>query len=216
MATDVTAEPVDGPSATFLHDAAARTGAWTMGSFACADGGADGRPTNRLLLASPDGSSHHYDKVHPFSYAGEDDHFAPGHTTGVVDVAGVRVAPFVCYDLRFANVFWALGPDVDLFVVPANWPSPRRGHWRTLLQARAIENQAWVMGLNRVGTGRTIDGRELPYSGDSMVVDPLGAVVASAADQPTLVMATVDTDRVADVRDRFRFLPDRRFSADLG
>ncbi|MBY5162793.1 carbon-nitrogen family hydrolase [Nitriliruptoria bacterium AS10] len=215
MATDVTAEPAEGPSATFLVERAAATGAWLVGSFACADGGDDGRPTNRLLLAGPDGTVHHYDKVHPFSHAGEDQHFAPGRATRIVDVAGVRVAPFVCYDLRFANVFWSLGPDVDLFVVPANWPSPRRAHWRTLLRARAIENQAWVVGLNRVGVGRTIDGRDLEYSGDSMVVDPLGEVVASAAGQPTLLVATVDTDRVAEVRDRFRFLPDRRFSADL-
>ncbi len=213
MDTDTTAEPPDGPSASFLVDAASRHGAWLAGSFACLVDG-DDRPTNRLLLAGPDGTTHHYDKIHPFSHAGEDDHFAPGRTTTVVDVAGVRVAPFVCYDLRFANVFWDLAPDVDLYLVPANWPTARREHWTTLLRARAIENQAWVLGVNRVGVGKRLDGGDLPYPGDSMLVDPLGATVSTAAGQEGMVHGTVDTDEVARVRDRLRFLPDRRFSAD--
>lgn len=219
MNTDVTAESMDGPSATFLQNAAVATGAWVAGSFACRDassgGGPDQRPTNRLLLAAPDGTTHHYDKVHPFSHGGETDHFAPGDHTTVVDVAGVRVAPFVCYDLRFANVFWDLAPDVDLYVVPANWPSRRSQHWRALLTARAIENQAWVLGVNRVGDGQRVDGGDLPYDGHSMLVDPWGSTVATMADQSGLVMGTVDTDVVAEVRDQLRFLPDRRFSADL-
>lgn len=215
MNTEVTAEPADGPSATFLHDAARSTGAWVAGSFACRDGGPDERPTNRLLLAAPDGTTHHYDKVHPFSHGGETDHFAPGRRLVVVDVQGVRLAPFVCYDLRFANVFWELAPDVDLYVVPANWPTRRSQHWRALLTARAIENQAFVLGVNRVGTGQRVDGGDLPYGGDTTLVDPWGATVATMADQPGLVMGTVDTDEVARVREQLAFLPDRRFSADL-
>ncbi len=215
MHTEVTAEAADGPSATFLRDAAMMTGAWTAGSFACRDGGPDDRPTNRLLLASPGGDLHHYDKVHPFSHGGEADHFAPGRRLVVVDVEDVRVALFVCYDLRFANVFWELAPDVDLYVVPANWPTRRRRHWQALLTARAIEDQAFVLGVNRVGVGRRVDGGDLPYGGDTMLVDPWGATVAAMADQPGLVMGAVDTDAVAEVRSQLAFLPDRHFSDDL-
>lgn len=208
MATDVVAEAPDGPTATLMADLAARHDAWVAGSFACRPD--DGRPTNRLLVVGPDGAGVHYDKVHPFTYGGEDDHYRGGDEAVVADVDGVRVGLTVCYDLRFANLYWDLGPDVDLFVVPANWPCARREHWRALLVARAIENQCFVLGVNRVGTGRRIDGGDLDYCGDSMLIDPLGQVVASAAATPNLVMGIVDPVEVADVRDRFRFLQDRK------
>lgn len=215
MDTAVTAEPPEGPSATLMADLAAQHDLWVAGSFACAPGQrgdqrGDDRPTNRLLLVAPDGSTVHYDKVHPFSYAREHDHFAAGRQAVVAEVDGVRVGLAVCYDLRFANLFWDLGPSVDAFVVPANWPCARRTHWRTLLTARAIENQAWVLGVNRVGLGRRLDGSDLDYCGDSLLVDPLGEVVASAAGQANLLLGVVDTAEVADVRARLPFLPDRR------
>jgi omega-amidase len=112
---------------------------------------------------------------------------------------------FVCYDLRFADEFWGLAPDTDVYLVPANWPEARREHWMTLLRARAIENQAYVVGVNRVGSGGGVD-----YCGDTRIVDPLGEVLASASRVETLVVADVSTEHVAAVRDRFRFLADRR------
>ena len=208
MDTAVTAEGPDGPSATLMADLAGQHEAWVAGSFACRQG--DDRPTNRLLLAGPDGSTVHYDKVHPFSYAGEHEHFAAGRHGVVAEVDGVRLGLAVCYDLRFANLFWDLGPSVDAFVVPANWPCARRSHWRTLLRARAIENQAWVLGVNRVGVGRRLDGSDLDYCGDSLLVDPLGEVVAAAAGQPNLLLGAIDAGTVAEVRAGLPFLPDRR------
>lgn len=214
MHTERTAEAPDGATATLLGELAREHDAWVAGTFACRGDHAP-LPTNRLLLAGPQGQARTYDKIHPFSYGGEDQHFSQGHDLVVADVDGVRVGLFTCYDLRFANVFWDLGPQVDAFVVPANWPKARRHHWRSLLVARAIENQAWVLGVNRVGTGRRVDGGDLDYAGDSLLVDPLGAIVASAAEDPALLLGTIDTARVADVRAQFPFLPDRRRVDDL-
>ena len=121
-------------------------------------------------------------------------------------VEGLRLGLFVCYDLRFADEFWAVAPATDCYVVVANWPAARRHHWRSLLVARAIENQAYVVGVNRVG----VDGNGLEHAGDSMIVDPLGEVLASAAGGETVLVADVDPAVVAGVRARFPFLADRR------
>ena len=118
---------------------------------------------------------------------------------------GLRISLFVCYDLRFADEFWGLAPTTDLYLVPANWPESRRNHWMALLQARAIENQAYVVGCNRVG-----EGGGLTYVGDSRIIDPLGELLATGSQGETILFADIDPARVAAVRDRFRFLPDRR------
>ena len=106
-----------------------------------------------------------------------------------VDIGGVRVTQFVCYDLRFADEFWALAHDTDVFLVPANWPAKRRSHWMALLQARAIENQAYVVGVNRVGSGGGID-----YVGDSRIIDPLGELLVTATGTETMLLADVSAD----------------------
>jgi predicted amidohydrolase len=157
------------------------------------------------VLAGPDGTVHGYDKIHPFSYAAEHDHYAAGEGAVTVDVEGVRVTPFVCYDLRFADVFWAAAASTDVYVVVANWPEGRRLHWQVLLQARAIENQAYVVGVNRVGTGDGLD-----YAGDTRVVAPDGEVLGAAARGESMVLADLDPAVVADVRERYPFLRDRR------
>jgi predicted amidohydrolase len=209
MAAERIAEPVDGPSAAFLADQARAVGAWVCGSIPTRHD--DGLPTNRFVLAGPDGQRHHYDKLHPFSYAGEHEHYRGGDRTITVDVEGVRVTPFVCYDLRFGDDFWAEAGSTDLYVLVANWPASRRAHWETLLRARAIENQAYVLGANRVGRGGGID-----YSGDSRIVDPFGELLAvgeSGVEQA--ISAEVDPARVARVRADYPFLRDRRtFSVD--
>jgi predicted amidohydrolase len=205
MASDRVAEPPDGPSAAWLARLASELGVWMVASIPTADPGRP-RPVNRLVLAGPRGEHHQYDKLHPFSFAGEHDHYAAGTELVTVDVGGVRLSPFVCYDLRFADEFWALAPRTDCYLVVANWPASRRHHWRSLLVARAIENQAYVVGVNRVG----VDGNGLAYAGDSMIVDPLGEILASASEVETIVMADVDSQVVADGRARFPFLADRR------
>jgi predicted amidohydrolase len=209
MDTDTTGEPVDGPSTQFLVTQAASTGAWVGGSLPERRPG-EPRPYNTFVLAGPDGTVHRYAKIHPFTYAGEDEHFAAGDQLVTVTIGGVRCSLFVCFDLRFADEFWQLAHDTDCYLVPANWPAARREHWRALLRARAIENQAYVVGVNRVGDGRRRDGGALPYAGDSMVVDPLGRVLVQAAEVETTVTADVDPDEVAEVRGRFPFLRDRR------
>jgi len=196
-------EPTGGPSSSFLSDMAARHGIWVAGS--CPETAPDDpRPYNSLVVASPDGTQHRYSKIHPFTYGGEDRHFRPGSEHVTVDIEGTRTSLFVCYDLRFADEFWGLARDTDLYVVPANWPESRRTHWVSLLRARAIENQAYVVGVNRVG-----EGGGLSYCGDSRIIDPLGNETV-AADGESIACAEVSPQNVAEVRARFPFLQDRR------
>jgi predicted amidohydrolase len=204
MHTDVTAEPVGGPATSFLVEQAQLHDAWVAGSVAERVNAAE-RPHNTLVLAAPSGAVHRYRKIHPFTHSGEHEHFRGGGDHVTVDVEGLRVTLFVCYDLRFADEFWETARGTEVYVIPANWPDTRRVHWRTLLRARAIENQAYVVGVNRVGSGGG-----LTYVGDSMIIDPMGEVLASAAGGEATLLCDIDPGTVADTRDRFRFLQDRR------
>jgi predicted amidohydrolase len=209
---DFESEPTGGVSSQYLVDQAARHGVWIGGSCpeihpdAPAD---DQRPSNCFVLAGPDGTQHRYRKIHPFSHAGEERYVRAGDQLVTVDVEGFRVSMFVCYDLRFADEFWQLAPDTDVYLVPANWPEKRRLHWMTLLTARAIENQAYVVGVNRVGTAGG-EGGTLAYSGDSRIVDPTGELLATASRTESVLLADLSTEFVAETREHFRFLPDRR------
>jgi predicted amidohydrolase len=204
---DLTGEPEGGPSSSFLAAQAARHGVWVGGSCAeiPADAGDDRRPFNSFVLAGPAGQTHRYRKVHPFTHAGEDEHFRAGSDLVTVAIGGLRCTPLVCYDLRFADEFWSTARETDAYLVVANWPSKRRLHWQVLLQARAIENQAYVVGVNRVGSGGGSD-----YTGDSRIVDPQGELLAAAALGETTLTADLSAERVADTRQHFRFLQDRR------
>ena len=204
MAPERTAEPEGGPSTEFLRTQAAELRVWLAGSVPTHPAGG-GRPVNRFLLAGPSGELEHYDKLHPFTYSGEQEHYAAGTRRVTFAVEGVRVTPFVCYDLRFADEFWAMAEATDCYVVVANWPAARRAHWQALLVARAIENQAYVVGVNRVG-----EGGGLHYAGDSRIVDPLGEVLAGGAGGETILLAEVDPAVVAETRKRYPFLADRR------
>ena len=197
-------EPVGGPSGTFLAETATRGGIWIGGTFPETTDG-DPRPHNTFLLAAPDGRQFRYRKIHTFGFGGEDRHFRAGDEFVTVDIDGLRVSLFTCYDLRFADEFWVRAAETDVYLVPANWPAARRHHWQTLVRARAIENQAYVVACNRVGSGGGLD-----YAGDTMVVDPTGEVATSGAGQETIVLADVDAERVAEVRSSFPFLDDRR------
>jgi len=197
------AEDEGGPSEQFLIEQAAQHDAHLVASIA--QRGADGQYRNNAVLAAPDGSVHRYAKIHPFSYAGEHKKYAAGNAHLTVSVDDVRTSIFVCYDLRFADEFWTLATDTDLSVVVANWPEPRREHWRALLRARAIENQAYVLGTNRVGTVK-----DNVYVGDSAVLDPLGRTLTEASFGETVLVSEVDPKVVAEVRETLPFLPDRR------
>ena len=205
LSADRISEPPGGPTEQFLVDRAASNGVWIGGSIPTRDRD-DAHPVNRLLLVGPDGTRHHYDKLHPFTFADEHEHYRAGDEPVTVDIGGLRVSLFVCYDLRFANAFWERATGTDVYLVVANWPASRRYHWRTLLRARAIENQAYVVGVNRVG-----EAEGLTYAGDTVIVDPLGEPVAEATEgAEVVVVADVDPARVAEVRAAFPFLPDRR------
>jgi predicted amidohydrolase len=166
----------------------------------------DARGCNLALAFDPDGQPlARYQKIHPFTFGGEHRHFAGGQALSRLEVEGVRITPFICYDLRFPEIFRAAADRSDLMLVIANWPRARRHAWRTLLMARAIENQVYVLGVNRVG-----EGGGLEYVGDSMLIDPLGEPIAEAPEGPGLVAGDVSPARVVEVRERFSFLRDRQ------
>jgi predicted amidohydrolase len=197
------AEDEGGPNEQFLLDQAAKHDAHVIASIA--QRGADLRYRNNAVVAAPDGTVHRYAKIHPFSFAGEHERYEAGDKHLTVPIEGLNVSVFVCYDLRFADEFWALAEQTDLYVVPANWPQPRHEHWRGLLKARAIENQAYVLGVNRVGLAK-----DLPHIGGSVLIDPMGVrLVEGDADEAVLV-GEVDAATVAETRTRFPFLADRR------
>jgi len=204
MHTERTAEPPDGASVRFLQEQAHAHGSALCASIAELTP-EDPRPFNQLVVALSDGTTYRYAKRHPFSYGREHEHFASGNDTLTVAIGEVRCTFFVCYDLRFADDFWTAAGDTDCYVVPANWPASRRDHWSTLLRARAIENQAYVVGVNRVGRGG-----KLEYSGDSIIVDPFGENCAEAGNAEQIIAAEIDPARVAQVRDEYPFLQDRR------
>ena len=199
-------EPFDGPSSQFLSSMARRHDVYVAGSCPELPRGATSGtlPANTLVIAAPDGALHRYDKIHPFTYGGEDRWFRAGDATLTVDIDGLRVSGFVCYDLRFADHFWKLADTTDLYLVPANWPSARAEHWSTLLRARAIENQAFVVGVNRVGSGGSLD-----YAGGSRIIGPFGEILADAGTAETIVFAEVTHQAVAATRQKYPFLRDR-------
>lgn len=190
----------------FLADTARTAGVWLLGGLAVPGDGRDPRPRNRAVLMDPQGAvALTYDKIHPFSLAGEHHHYAGGEAVPSVVVEGLRVTVLICYDLRFPELFRARAADTDLFVVIANWPERRRHHWSSLLVARAIENQAFVLGVNRVG-----DGDGLHYTGDSALIDPLGVVTGAPPGVQARVAGGVSAEAVLEVREKFGFLSDRR------
>ena len=199
------AQPPGGPSETFLREEAGRLGLWVLASVPEAG---EPAPRNMAMLVSPSGNVVRYAKIHPFSYAGEHRVYAGGDRVVTAQVEGVRVTPFVCYDLRFPEPFRTAAADTDLYAVVANWPDQRREHWRTLLRARAIENQAYVAGVNRAG-----DGNGLHYAGDSAAIAPLGETIAEADDRAQVLFADVEPGTVKKLRARFPALEDRRPSA---
>jgi predicted amidohydrolase len=202
------AEPEGGPSSRFLAAQAAAHGLWVGGSCPEIMPGApadDQRPSNVFILAGPDGTQYRYRKIHPFSHADEQKYVRAGSDFVTVEIDGVRLSLFICYDLRFADEFWALAADTDAYLLVANWPEKRRAHWSALVRARAIENQAYVVAVNRVG-----EGGALRYAGDSAVINPAGETLVGAAGAETILFADIDTDVVASTRNHFRFLQDRR------
>lgn len=198
MNPQTVAEPMDGPAVEWLRETARRHDADVVGSVAIAE---DGRYFNRLLWVRPDGALIHYDKRHLFTYAGEHEHYTPGQVQQVVHLKGWNIAPFICFDLRFP--VWSRNRgQYDVAIYIASWPARRAAHWKSLLPARAIENQAYVIGVNRVG----IDGNGLAYDGDSMVIDPLGEICFHANVNAAVHQQQLSRQMLDDTRAKLPFL----------
>ncbi len=196
------AEDMQGRTVAWLREMARGKGAAVVGGAMIREGE---RYVNRLLWASPDGRLQWYDKRHLIGIAGEDRAYSPGWEKLIVSVRGWRICPFICYDLRFP--IWLRNlerPPYDLALFIANWPAVRAYHWRTLLLARAIENQCFVVGVNRVGT----DGNGHDYCGDSAVIDPLGNILFQKKDVPAVHTATLPHAIVEECRRTFPVLED--------
>lgn len=145
-----------------------------------------------------------YVKIHPFSYSGEDKYFSGGNKISVYKIGGIPFSTFICYDLRFPELFRAVCEDVHAVIVPANWPAKRAGHWKTLLRARAIENQVYILGINCAGE---INGQY--YSGDSCIIDPNGEICGMLSDKEGILKYDL-TDNTETYRNSFPVLKDIR------
>jgi len=197
------AETMDGESVAWLRALATEVNATITGSLVIREGET---VYNRLLWVSPNGDLAYYDKRHLFRMAGEHTRYGGGRERLIVELKGWRILPQVCYDLRFPvwlrngrNEGAAGGMDYDLSLFVANWPSPRRGPWRTLLRARAIENLAYTIGVNRVG----VDGNNHPYAGDSAIIDPVGEPLIELGPVEQVVTVNIDPAPLVAHRERF-------------
>jgi omega-amidase len=197
------AEPVDGPIFARLSKIAEQSDVWIIAGIAMRD--AFGYQNVAAVFDANGDLVGTYAKQRVFTFADEHQHYTPGSAPLIVDIDGVRVSPFVCYDLRFPELFRAAAPAADLLVVIANWPASRRPHWDALLLARAIENLAYVAGVNRTG-----HGGDIQYNGGSAAYDPWGEPVAQRLAVASPSVVDVSTARVANIRSKYPFLEDIR------
>jgi omega-amidase len=164
------------------------------------------KAANSLVVFDRDGVERvRYAKMHPFSFAGEDELFVAGRSLARLEIAGMKVGFTICYDLRFPELYSALAKDCDAVVNIANWPARRETHWKTLLQARAIENQVYMVGVNR--TGR--DGHGLEYHRSSWVIDANGCFLEPLADEPEISIHKIDRENLLNFRRGFSTRQDR-------
>lgn len=200
------AETMDGPTVQWMQATAARKKIILTGSLIIEE---NGHYFNRLIWMLPNGQYGYYDKRHLFAFAGEDQHYAAGNKRLIASVKGFRINLMVCYDLRFP--VWARqqgdssNTEYDILLYVANWPERRSHAWRTLLQARAIENQCYVVGVNRVGN----DGNNIYHSGNSMLVDAMGDIQFEQAHDECIHTCVLYKTALDEVRSKLPFLRDR-------
>ena len=202
MAPERLAEDMSGPTLQWMKDTARAQRVILTGSLIIED---EGRYFNRLVWMQPDGEFRCYDKRHLFGYADEDAHYSGGSKKLITQVKGWRICPLICYDLRFP--VWARnapGSEYDVLLYTANWPERRSLAWKTLLQARAIENQAYCIGVNRIGE----DGKGIAYSGDSSAFDPLGGLIWQSSHKEAVHTVKLNRQMLEDTRSHFPFLRD--------
>jgi predicted amidohydrolase len=207
MNAQALAETMDGPTIEWMKKLSADNRIILTGSLIIEE---DKKFYNRLIWMMPNGEYGYYDKRHLFAYSGEDKDFSSGNKRLITSVKGWKINMQVCYDLRFP--VWARQSnsnehgsyEYDVLVYVANWPERRSHAWKTLLCARAIENQCYVIGVNRVGR----DGNDIYYSGNSLVIDPMGEVLYHMADEEDVFTITLQKERLDEVRTKFPFLKD--------
>jgi omega-amidase len=213
MRPEVLAETMDGETISWMKRVSRENGIILTGSVMIEEAG---HYYNRLIWMLPNGQYGYYDKRHLFAYGEEDKHYSPGNKRLIASVKGWKINLLVCYDLRFP--VWARqapsqpppkgeerpSAEYDVLIYVANWPERRSHAWKTLLCARAIENQCYVVGVNRVGS----DANNIYYSGNSLVIDPLGQVLYHMADDEDINTITLQKEMLEDVRSKFPFWKD--------
>ena len=204
------AEAMDGETVSWMKEISAKHKIILAGSVIVKE---ESNYYNRLIWMLPNGQYGFYDKRHRFAFAGEDKYYTAGEKRTIASVKGWKINLQVCYDLRFP--VWSrqqnktsesgeTTPEYDVLIYVANWPERRSHAWKTLLCARAIENQCYVTGVNRVGT----DGQNIYHSGNSMVIDPLGEVLYHMADEEDISTITLQREQLETVRNKFPFWKD--------
>lgn len=206
MKPEVLAESMNGRTVEWMKKTAAAKKIILTGSVIIEE---EGNFYNRLIWMLPNGQYGYYNKRHLFAYGEEDQHYSSGTQRLIASVSGWKINLMVCYDLRFP--VWARQQfdeeqdfEYDVLIYVANWPERRNMAWKTLLRARAIENQCYVIGVNRVGK----DGNDIYHSGDSMVIDPLGAILYEKAHEEDLFTICLEREHLEQVRERFPFWRD--------
>jgi omega-amidase len=200
------AETMDGETVEWMKRIAAEEKIILTGSLIINE---EDKYFNRLIWMLPNGQYGYYDKRHLFGFAKEDEHYHAGNKRLIAQAKGWKINLQVCYDLRFP--LWARQQpnenkeaEFDILIYVANWPERRSHAWKTLLCARAIENQCYVVGVNRVGN----DGNNIYHSGNSMIIDPLGQVLYHKADDEDMFTITLEKENLLEVRNKFPFLKD--------
>ncbi len=196
------AEPHDGETVNFFREISAKYAVSCIFGYALAE---QARVFNNLAVASNGSIIGEYSKIHPFSYGGESAVYSAGSIPKIVDLSNTAFGLTVCYDLRFPELYQQLSKKSECIVVSANWPMQRRDHWVSLLCARAIENQCYIVACNRCGSGGGLD-----YSGDSMIVSPDGSCLARCDNSEMNIYADIDIENVHNLRHSFPVKTDRR------
>ena len=201
MRPELVAESMSGVTIQWMKQWSEKLQVAVAGSVAIEE---EGQFYNRFVWVNADGNIHHYDKRHSYTPAGEDLAYQAGETDGIIDFKGWKVCLRICYDLRFP--VWSRNTsDYDLLVFVANWPAPRIHAWDTLLQARAIENMTFTLGVNRIGS----DANDNIYPGHSAAYDPLGVCLGTAENKPGLTQVTLNKNDQEAIRTQLNFLNDR-------
>jgi omega-amidase len=201
MDAEKLAEPMGGKTMQWMHKIAKQYNCVITGSLIIKD---SGKFYNRLIWMRPDGTHEHYDKRHLFTLAKEEEIYTAGTKKLIVDLKGWKICPVICYDLRFPVWLRNVGGEYDVLIIVANWPERRALHWRTLIPARAVENQSYVIGVNRVGH----DGFEVYHSGDSTCISPMGEVIYYKRDEEDLYTFTISGSEPTKTRRALPFLQD--------